>query len=192
MKPSSSGRGTPTTCATGRAGLVRGPSRLNAVRTPSSRRGPTAWRVEAWKAGAKRKVQPVSSRQRCTAAVGASTFTPSASSTSALPQLPLAERFPCLATFTPQAATTREATVEMLKVPAPSPPVPQVSTASSARRGSARSRMVRAKPTTSSSVSPRTASAASSAPIWAGVAAPSMIAAMAAAASSSERRLVRE
>ena len=55
--------------------------------------------------------------------------TSSASSTSALPQLPLAERLPCLATGTPQAATTSEATVEMLKVPAPSPPVPQVSTA---------------------------------------------------------------
>ena len=38
--------------------------------------------------------------------------TPSASSTSALPQVPLAERLPCLATGTPQAAITSEATVE--------------------------------------------------------------------------------
>src|SRR5207244_67648 len=53
MKPVSSGRGTPTTWAVGRAGLVRGPSRLKAVRTPSSLRGPTAWRVAAWKEGAK-------------------------------------------------------------------------------------------------------------------------------------------
>ena len=113
---------------------------------------------------------------------------PSASSTSALPQLPLADRFPCLATGTPQAATTREATVEMLNVPAPSPPVPQVSTAPRAERGTARARIVRANPTTSSSVSPRTARAASRPPICAGVASPSMIAAMAAPASSSVRR----
>ena len=94
--------------------------------------------------------------------------TPRASSTSALPHVPLAERFPCLATGTPQAATTTEATVEMLNVPAPSPPVPQVSTAPDEVSGTARARMARAKPTTSSSVSPRAAMAARRAPIWAG------------------------
>ena len=111
----------------------------------------------------------------CTVATGASMRTPSASSTSALPQVPLAERLPCLATGTPQAATTNDATVEMLKVPAPSPPVPQVSTAPCDVSGTARARIARAKPTTSSSVSPRAAIAARSAPIWAGVASPSMI-----------------
>ena len=117
--------------------------------------------------------------------------TPSASSTSALPQVPLAERLPCFATGTPQAATTNEATVEMLNVPAPSPPVPQVSTAPFDRSGTARARMARAKPTTSSSVSPRAAMAARSAPIWAGVASPSMIVPIASAASSSVSRSPR-
>src|SRR6266536_850280 len=37
-------------------------------------------------------------------------------------QLHVAERLPCLDTGPPQAATNSEATVEMLKVPAPSPP----------------------------------------------------------------------
>src|SRR5262249_55580824 len=104
----------------------------------------------------------------------------------------LAPRLPCLATGTPHAATTKEATVEMLKVPEPSPPVPQVSTAPREARGTARERIVRAKPTTSSSVSPRTAMAASRAPMWAGVAWPSMMTPMAAAASSSVRRSPRE
>ena len=117
--------------------------------------------------------------------------TPSASSTSAEPQVPLDERLPCLATGTPQAATTKDTTVEMLKVPQPSPPVPQVSTAPCDVSGTARARMVRAKPTTSSSVSPRAAIAASSAPICAGVASPSMIAPIADAASSSESRSPR-
>src|SRR6266545_3445097 len=187
----SSGRGTPTICADGTAGLVRGPRRLKAVRIPSSFRGPTAWRVEAWKPGAKRKVQPTSSRQRWTTSTGASIRTSSASSTSALPQLPLAERLPCLATGTPQAATTSEATVEMLKVPAPSPPVPQVSTAPFAVSGTARARIVRANPTISSSVSPRTAIPTSRAPIWAGVASPSMMIAMAEPASCSVSRSPR-
>ncbi len=103
--------------------------------------------------------------------------------------MPLAERLPCLATGTPQAATTNEATVEMLNVPAPSPPVPQVSTAPCEASGTARARMARAKPTTSSSVSPRAAIAARSAPIWAGVASPSMIEPIAWAASSSAEPL---
>jgi hypothetical protein len=42
--------------------------------------------------------------------------------------LPDAERLPCFATLTPQAAVTKATAVEMLKVEAPSPPVPQVST----------------------------------------------------------------
>ena len=41
------------------------------------------------------------------------------------------ERLPCLATRTPQAATTSAAHDEMLNVPARSPPVPQVSNTSS-------------------------------------------------------------
>ena len=47
----------------------------------------------------------------------------------ALPQWLETDRLPCLATGTPAAATTKAAVVETLKVPEPSPPVPQVSTA---------------------------------------------------------------
>ena len=53
---------------------------------------------------------------------------PSASSTSALPLREDTERLPCLATFAPAAALTKVAAVEMLKVCAPSPPVPTTST----------------------------------------------------------------
>ena len=50
--------------------------------------------------------------------------TPSASSTSAVPVREDMLRLPCLATGTPQAATTNAAAVETLSVPWPSPPVP--------------------------------------------------------------------
>jgi hypothetical protein len=51
-----------------------------------------------------------------------------ASSTSALPELEDTLRLPCLATLAPAAAQTNIAAVEMLKVFAPSPPVPTMST----------------------------------------------------------------
>jgi hypothetical protein len=54
---------------------------------------------------------------------------PRASSVSAAPALELAARLPCLATGTPQAATTRLTAVETLSVWCPSPPVPQTSMA---------------------------------------------------------------
>ena len=53
---------------------------------------------------------------------------PSASSTSALPDFDDTLRLPCLATFAPAAAVTNMAAVEILKVFAPSPPVPTMST----------------------------------------------------------------
>ena len=49
-----SGRGTPTSCRVAPAGLVSGPSRLNAVRTPSSRRVGAACRIDGWNVGAKK------------------------------------------------------------------------------------------------------------------------------------------
>src|SRR5512139_1911294 len=55
-------------------------------------------------------------------------FTPSDSITSALPLLLLTLRPPCLLTLAPAAAATNMAQVEMLKVWAPSPPVPTMST----------------------------------------------------------------
>ncbi len=76
---------------------------------------------------------PSSSTVRATAAGGSSIATPHASSRSADPHRPDAARLPCLATRTPAAATTSAATVETLNVPAPSPPVPQVSTSGPGR-----------------------------------------------------------
>ena len=55
-------------------------------------------------------------------------FTPSASSTSALPDLLDTPRLPCFATFAPAAAVTNIDAVEMLNVCEPSPPVPTMST----------------------------------------------------------------
>ena len=54
--------------------------------------------------------------------------TPSASSTSALPDLLLTPRLPCLLTRAPAAAATNMLQVLMLKVCEPSPPVPTMST----------------------------------------------------------------
>ena len=64
----------------------------------------------------------------------------------------VAERLPCLATVTPAPAATMAAAVEMLKVLAPSPPVPQVSriTSASTSTFSASALMARAMPTISS------------------------------------------
>src|SRR3989442_14599871 len=70
---------------------------------------------------------PASARHLSTTAGGAVTRMPSASYTSAPPVRLEADRLPCLATRTPQAATTSAAHEEMLNVPEPSPPAPQVS-----------------------------------------------------------------
>ena len=65
-------------------------------------------------------------------------------------------RLPCFATGTPVDATTSAAAVEMLNVPAPSPPVPTTSIApSGASTRSTRSRIADANPASSSTVSPR-------------------------------------
>ena len=84
--------------------------------------------------------------------------TPSAASTSELPARLVAARFPCLTTGTWQAAATMAAAVEILIVPAPSPPVPQVSSRRSRAiplsHGVIRSRTARTVPSSSSAVSP--------------------------------------
>ena len=80
------------------AGLVRGPSRLNTVRTPISRRGPMACFMAAWNFGANRKPTPISFTHRATCSGVSSSETPAASSTSALPDLLETERLPCFAT----------------------------------------------------------------------------------------------
>ena len=72
---------------------------------------------------------PASRIARSIRAGSASMSTPSAARMSAEPDLDDKARLPCLATGTPQAATTSAAAVETLKVPDASPPVPQVSSA---------------------------------------------------------------
>src|ERR1041384_6587568 len=129
---------------------------------------------------------PISHRQRRTTEGSASILTPSAVSTSADPDFDDSARLPCLATGTPDAAATIALAVEMLKLPEPSPPVPQVSIVpGGASIATALARMIRAAPVISSTVSPRTLSAINSAPICDGVALPLMMISNAASASLS-------
>src|SRR5487761_2192499 len=134
------------------------------------------------------KPKPVRSMHCATASGPRSSLTPSASSTSALPQRLDAARLPCLATGWPSEATSSPAAVETLKVSAPSPPVPQVST-TCVRDASGTCtpalRMPRAMPVTSSTVSPFRRSASRKAPICAWVATPVMISSITAVASVS-------
>ena len=84
------------------------------VRVPSSTRvGPTCFMALWWR-GAMRKQVPASVRARSTRAMSASRFTPRAASTSAAPLLEESALLPCLATGTPQPATTNWQAVEML------------------------------------------------------------------------------
>src|SRR5712691_164644 len=121
---------------------------------------------------------------------------PSVSTTSAEPQSEDTERLPCLATRSPEPATTKAVAVETLKVPVASPPVPQVSISISRSvpvspaTWSARVRIrttfwriTCARPISSSTVSPFIRRAVRNAAICALVAAPDMIASIAAAAS---------
>src|SRR5207247_651630 len=137
------------------AGLHSGPRMLKTLRMASSRRGAPAKRNDGWKIGANRKPMPTSSMHRATPSGCRSILTPSFSSTSAEPQSDEAARLPCLATRAPQAAATIADRVEMLNVASPSPPVPQVSSrAPSTAMGVATARAARAKPVSSSGVSP--------------------------------------
>src|SRR6516162_6673968 len=115
-------------------------------------------------------------------------LTPSARSTSAEPEYEESARLPCLATGTPQPATTSALAVEMLKLPEASPPVPQVSIVpGGASLATALARMVRAAPAISSTVSPRTRSAIRRAPTCEAVALPLMMMSNAASAWASLR-----
>ena len=118
-------------------------------------------------------------------------MTPRASSTSALPQVDETARLPCLATFTPQADTTKATVVEILKVLVPHPPVPTTSRMvswsilMSSRSISStflptlilvtRSRITRAAPVISATVSPFMRNAVMNEATCAGVASPDMI-----------------
>lgn len=113
----------------GRNGFTNGPRRLNTVLTFNVRRkGATALRAGCQPTANKNAI-PTSENAAKTFSLGAFRLTPSASNTSAEPTRLDAERLPCLATGTPDAAATKATAVEILKVEAPSPPVPQVSIA---------------------------------------------------------------
>ena len=128
---------------------------------------------------------PVSSASWAVAAGGRSITTPSASSTSAAPQLDEAARFPCLTTRAPAAAATIAPMVEMFTVCAPSPPVPTRSTTGPRTLiGVACRSIAWASPVISLTVSPFIRNAIPNAAIWADDAAPSMISFIAQAASS--------
>src|SRR4051794_11588471 len=182
------GSETPITCREAPAGVVSGPRKLKIVRTASSLRTGTTKRVAPWCAGANMKPKPASSMQRATAAGARSIRTPSASSRSAEPESPVAERLPCLATAQPAPAAISAAVVETLKVGRP-PPVPAVSMRSSRPvvTGVASRRMVVARPTSSSTVSPLVRRAISTAAVWVSDALPLMISASTPAACSTER-----
>ena len=159
----------PKTCAVTPAGFISGPSVLKMVRMPISRLGPAANRIAGWKVCANMNPNPASSMHRATPSGPSAMFTPSSSSTSALPVEPDAARFPCLATFTPAPAATSPTVVEMLKVWDASPPVPHVSTSGpSTSTESPLLRITPAMPVISSSVSPLTRRAVRNAPSWAG------------------------
>src|SRR3954454_14214174 len=182
------GSETPITCREAPAGLVSGPRKLKIVRTASSLRTGITKRVAPWWAGANMKPKPASSMHCATASGVRSMRTPSASSRSAEPERPVAERLPCLATAQPAPAAISAAVVETLKVGRP-PPVPAVSIRSSRSQatGVASSRIVVARPTSSSTVSPFVRSAISTAAISASEPLPAMISASTPAACSEER-----
>ncbi len=124
------------------------------------------------------KPKPTSSMHWATAAGVRSIRAPSASSTSAEPDSPVAERLPCLATVQPAPAAISAAVVETLNVRRP-PPVPAVSSRSRRRTvtAAAKPRMVRARPASSSTVSPLVRSAIRKAAICTSEALPDMISA---------------
>ena len=127
------------------------------------------------------KPKPISSMQVATSAGESSMSTPSASSTSADPERLVAERLPCFATGQPAPAAISAAVVEMLKVVGP-PPVPAVSTRPglSISTWAASCRIVRARPTSSETVSPFARSETRKAAVCTSLARPSMISASAA------------
>src|SRR3954447_10018155 len=134
------------------------------------------------------KPKPTSRMHRATPSGFRSIRTPSASSRSAEPDSPVAERLPCLATAQPAPVAISAAVVDTLNVGRP-PPVPAVSISASrlACTGTANARMVRARPSISSTVSPFVRKATSTPAVSISDALPSMISASTAAVSAADR-----
>ena len=112
------------------------------------------------------------------------TSIPSASITSAEPELLEKARFPCFAILTPAPAAIKAAVVDILNVEALSPPVPHKSTTSFAETFKDFSLIISVKPISSSVVSPFMLNAVKKEPICASVALPSIMEFMAPFASS--------
>src|SRR6476661_6182484 len=128
--------------------------------------------------GANMNTMPASASVAAIAVGLVSMTTPSASSTSALPERDVNDRLPCFATRTPMPAASSAAAVEMLNVVSVPPPVPHVSTSPSgllAGSTTIASRSASTTPATSADVSPFTRNAMSSAATCAGVPSPRMM-----------------
>ena len=149
--------------------------------------------MAGWWPGANMNPKPTSSMHAATSSGVRSMRAPSASSTSAEPERPVAERLPCLAMGTPAPAATNAAVVDTLKVGRP-PPVPAVSTrpGRSVTTGTARSRIARAMPASSPTVSPLARKAISSAAVCTSDARPSMTSCSTAEVSSTVRASQRQ
>src|SRR3954470_750797 len=182
------GSDTPISWRVAPAGLVSGPRKLKIVRTASSLRTGITNRVAPWWAGANMNPKPTSLIHRATASGLRSIRTPSASRTSAEPDRPVAERLPCLATAHPCPAAISAAVVDTLNVGLP-PPVPAVSIRSSrpVLTGVANARIVVARPTSSSTVSPFVRRATRIPDVSTSEALPAMISASTAAVCSADR-----
>ncbi len=163
---------------------------LNRVRTPRLFRISATFPITGWKWGAKRRTSPAESRHAAARSGEEGRAAPRASATSALPHLLETDRLPCFAMGIPPPAATKAAAVEMLKDPAQSPPVPQLSTRSPGRTGTvlAFRRSTRAAPPISAGVSPRARRAARKAATWTGGTVPSMTISMASSISAFPRR----
>ena len=173
------------------AGLVSGPIRLNAVRTPISRRVGPACCIAGWKPGANRNAKPMLAQRRArrTPRRGRSGRRARRGRRPS-PTREVIARLPCFATGTPAAATTSAAAVEMLNVPAAvaagaddvDRAVGRVDPERPARASRSRTRPARRRSRRASEGATRSAASC------AGVASPSMTAPIAARASSSRQR----
>ena len=101
---------------------------LKMVRMPNSLRTGATFFIAGWWFGANIKPMPTCAIDWAMRSGERLMLTPKLSSTSALPDLLLTLRPPCLAVLAPAAAATNMAQVEILKVCEPSPPVPTMST----------------------------------------------------------------
>ena len=94
--PTRSGWNTPIRMLGAPAGLVSGPRMLKIVRTPSSLRTGATFFIAGWWLGANMKPMPVSAMHfAMSAGSSGRLITPSASSTSALPDFDETLRLPC-------------------------------------------------------------------------------------------------